>query len=216
MDKKKIKNEIKVGTMVIASIVVLLVLFYKMGNFDFTKETYGIDVLFDFTGGIAENAPVRVLGVEVGKVEKIDLKYGDETKVLISLSLDESTELKIDAKAYVSSLGLMGEKHIELIPGSAKAPLLERGSTIIGEDPFQMETFARKSEEIMEKLSKALTDIRSLTTNVDGMVTENRDGVNKILSNVEATTKNLKELSADLKSNPWKLITKPKDWKKRM
>jgi len=216
MDRKKMKNEVKVGMMVIASIAVLLVLFYKMGNFDFAKKTYSVDVLFDFAGGIAKNAPVRVLGVEVGKVDSIDLKYDDETKVLISLSLDETTELKIDAKAYVSSLGLMGEKYIELIPGSAKAPLLEHDSTIIGEDPFQMETFTKKSDEIMEKLSKALTDIRSLTTNVDGMVTENREGVNSILKNVEVTTANLKELSTDLKSNPWKLITKPRDWKKKM
>lgn len=213
---KNLTSEIKVGTMVIVSILVLAILFYKMGNFDFTKKSYQVKVLFNFAGGIARNAPVRLLGVEIGKVDRIDLQYGDETKVLLTLSLDQATKLRADAMAYVSALGLMGEKYIELNPGSNDAPLLQPGSTITGEDPFQMETFTKKGEEIMEKLSKALTDIRSLTTNVDGMVADNRDEIHEILSNVEATTKNLKGLSADLKKNPWKLITKPKDWKKRM
>ncbi len=214
--KKNLTNEIKVGIMVVASLLVLLILFYKMGNFDFTKKGYRVGVLFNFAGGIAKNAPVRLLGVEVGKVEGIDLQYADETEVLLTLWIDQATKLRMDAKAYVSALGLMGEKYIELNPGSSKVPLLQPGSTIVGEDPFQMETFTQRSSEIMEKLSKALTDIRSLTTNVDGMVTENRDGVQKILQNVEETTQNLKDLSGDLKKNPWKIITKPRDWKKKM
>lgn len=213
---KNVTNEIKVGVMVIASVIVLLVLFYKMGNFDFTKEGYQVNVSFGFAGGIAKNAPVRLLGVEVGKVEKIDLQYGEETKVLLTLWLDEAAQLKMDAKAHVSSLGLMGEKYIELNPGSAKTPPLQPGSVIVGEDPFQMETFTKSSGEIIEKLSKALTDIRSLTTNVDGMVTDNRDEIQKILVNVECTTDNLKELSGDLKRNPWKILTKPRDWRERM
>ncbi len=214
--KKTMKNEFKVGGTVVLSILILLTLFFKMGKFDFGKKSYSVDVQFSFAGGIAENAPVRVLGVEVGRIEKVALRYDDDTKVFITLSLDESTKLKTDALAHVSSLGLMGEKYIEMEPGSAGAPLLQPGSTLVGVDPFQMETVTEKAEEIMTKLSKALTDINSLTTNVDGMVAENRDEISEILSNVEATTSNLKEMSMDLKANPWKVITKPRDWKKRM
>jgi len=213
---KNITNEIKVGIAVVVSLLLLLTLFYKMGNFDFTKKGYSVNVLFNFAGGISKNAPVRLLGVEVGKIEAIELQYDEETKVLVKLHIDENTELRMDAKAYVSALGLMGEKYIELNPGTGSAPLLEAGSIIIGQDPFQMESITEKSEEIMENLSKALTDIRSLTTNVDGMVTENRDEVQKILENVETTSSNLKELSEDIKKHPWKVLTKPPNWKKKM
>lgn len=217
MDKsKKITNEIKVGVMVVASILILLILFYKMGNFDFTKKGYSVYAVFSFAGGIAKNAPVRILGVEVGKVENIGLQYGEETKVLLTLWLDESAKLRMDAKAHVSALGLMGEKYIEVEPGSANAPLLQAGSTIIGADPFQMDRFTRKSEEIMENLNKTLTNVRSLTTNVDGMVTENREEIEETLRNVKETSQNLKELSADLKRNPWKVLNRPPDWKKKM
>lgn len=214
--KKEITSEIKVGALAIAALMILIIIFFRMGNFDFTKKGYNIKVLFNFASGIMKNAPVRLLGVEVGRVEGIDIQYNDETKIILTLRLGESTKLRMDAKAYVSALGLMGEKYIELKPGSNKAPLLQPGSTIVGEDPFQMESFTRKSEEIMEKLSKALTDVRSLTTNMDGMVTENRDQVQKILENVEETTASLKALSGDLKNNPWKIMTKPRDWKKKM
>lgn len=214
--KKNLTNEIKVGIMIVASILILFILFFKMGNFDFTKKGYNIKVLFNFAGGIAKNAPVRLLGVEIGKVENIDLQYDDETKVLLTLWLGESAELKMDSRAYVSALGLMGEKYIEINPGSKNAPPLQPGSTIVGEDPFQMETFTKRGEEIMSKLSSALTDIQSLAANVDGMVMENQDEVQEILRNVEETTANLKDLSSDLRENPWKIITKPRDWKKKM
>ena len=213
---KNIPKEVKVGIVIVASALILLVLLFKMGKFDFTKKGYKVNVLFNFASGISENAPVRVLGVEVGKVEEITLRYDEETKVLLVLWLEESARIKMDAKAYISSLGLMGQKYIELNPGSAEAPLLQPGSIITGEDPFQMETFTKKGEDLIEKLGKALTDVRSLTTNVDGMVTENRDEVNKIMGNIEETTANLKELSEDIKKNPWKIITKPRDWKDRM
>jgi len=207
--KKTVTNQIKVGMVVVISIGILLGLFFKMGNFDFTKKGYNINVVFNFAGGIATNAPVRLLGVEVGQVEEISIQYGEETKVLIKLWLDDSTKLTEDAIAYVSALGLMGEKYIEIKPGSNKAPILMPDSTIAGEDPFQIEAFTEKGEKLLDDLAVALKGI-------NGIVDENQDELKSIMENVEVTTANLKELSGDLKKNPWKILTKPRDWKEKL
>ena len=216
--KKELTKEIKVGMMVVVAILILLAFFFKMGKFDFSKKGYEIKAVFDFASGITKNAMVRVLGVEVGKVEKVDLEFGEQTKVLLTLWVDQSAKLKADSKAIITTSGLMGGSHIELYPGSNSAPLLEPGTTIPGEDPLHdlMQTFTEKGETLVKELEAALINITSLTGNVNSMVTENRDEINKILQNVEVTTENLKELSTDLKQNPWKIITKPKDWKSKM
>jgi phospholipid/cholesterol/gamma-HCH transport system substrate-binding protein len=216
--KKELTKEIKVGMMVVAAILILLIFFFKMGKFDFSKKGYEVKAIFDFASGITKNATVRVLGIEVGKVEKVDLEFGEQTKVILTLWVDQSTRLKADSKAIITTSGLMGGSHVELYPGTKDAPPLEPGTILEGQDPLHnlMQTFTEKGESLVKELEVALTNITSLTGNVDGMVTENRDEVNKILQNVEVTTENLKELSTDLKRNPWKIITKPKDWKSKM
>jgi len=216
--KNELTKEIKVGIVVSISILILLGFFYKMGKFDFSKEGYEIKAVFDFASGITKNAPVRVLGVEVGKVEEVELQFGEHPQVLLTLWVDESTKLKSDAKAIITASGLMGGSHIELYPGSSSSSMLEPGMTIPGQDPMHsfMETFSAKGETLVKELEATLINIRSLSSNIDSMVTENKDEINGILKNVEVTTENLKELSTDLKSNPWKIITKPSDWKSRM
>ena len=213
---KNITNEFKVGLMVVLSLLIFSVLIFKLGAFDFTKKGYMVSVLFNFASGLTENAPVRLAGVEVGKVEEIKLIYGDETKVKMSVWLDADTELRADCRANIATLGLMGEKYIEINPGSQNAPLLEPDSTIVGEDPFQMEAFAKKSENIAGNLDEAITDIKKLANSVNDLVVENREEIDGIMENLEVTSVNLKDLSEDIKRHPWKVITKPPGWKKMM
>jgi phospholipid/cholesterol/gamma-HCH transport system substrate-binding protein len=216
--KKELTKEIKVGMVAAAAMLVLAMFFFKMGKFDFSNEGYKINAKFDFASGIEKNAPVRMLGVEVGKVESVRLEYGEDASVMLGMWINSTARLKTDAKAYVAASGLMGGNHIEIYPGTVAAAVIEPGSTITGRDPFHdiMQSFTDKGENLMKELEASLTNIKNLTTNVDGMLAENRDEVKNILENVEVTTENLKELSSDLKSNPWKIITKPRDWKEKM
>ncbi|MEE8360460.1 MAG: MlaD family protein [Candidatus Omnitrophota bacterium] len=216
--KTELTKEIKVGMVVFIAILILIGFFYRMGKFDFSKKGYELKAVFDFASGITKNAPVRVLGVEVGKVEDVELQFGEHPQVVLTLWVDESTRLKSDAKAIITATGLMGGSHIELYPGSSGSTMLESGVTIPGQDPMHsfMEAFSAKGETLIKELGETLTNIKSLSENVNNMVIENKDEINSIMQNVEVTTENLKELSTDLKSNPWKIITKPKDWKSRM
>lgn len=213
---KKMTNEFKVGLMVVLSVLTLVVIVFKTGDFDFAKKGYRIKAQFNFAGGITKNAPVRLAGVEVGKVEDIKLSFGDTTKVVTTLWLNENTRVRADSRAYISSLGLMGEKYIEINPGSKNAPFLEADSTIVGEDPFQMEWFAKKGEDIADNLEVAIKDIKTLASNVNDMVVENREEIDSIMANIEVTTENLKQLSEDIKRHPWKIVTKPPGWKKML
>ncbi len=216
--KTELTKEIKVGMVVIIAILILIGFFYRMGKFDFAKKGYELKAVFDFASGITKNAPVRVLGVEVGKVEDVDLQFGEHPQVILTLWVDESTRLKSDAKAVITATGLMGGSHIELYPGSSSSTMLESGVTIPGYDPMHsfMEMFTAKGETLVKELEATLSNLKSLSANIDNIVIENKDEINNILQNVEVTTGNLKELSTDLKSNPWKIITKPRDWKSKM
>lgn len=210
MAKKNISNEMKVGILVIISSIIFMGFLYKTGGISFKREGYEIDVVFHVVAGVQKNAPVRLAGVEIGKVEDISLSYESGTNVVVTLSLEKGTKLKKDSKAYITALGLMGEKYIEVTAGSTDAPDLQPGETIEGQDPLDFDALARKGENIAETLEETLHNIKQLAKNSNLVVTDNKEKIDAIFENLEATTQNFKEFSEDVKRNPWKLMSKGK------
>ena len=72
-------------------------------------------------------APVRLSGLPVGHVFALD--FGDNFLVKVTLSFDKKLELPIDSSASIETDGILGPKHIELIPG-ADEELLESGNDL--------------------------------------------------------------------------------------
>jgi len=210
MAKRNITNEMKVGILTIACIVILIGFLYKTGSFNFKKEGYEVKAVFNVVAGVQQNAPVRLAGVEIGQVDNIQLSYGKGTKVEVTLWLQQNARLKQDSKAYITALGLMGEKYIEVTSGSEEAPYLEAGGAITGEDPLEFDALARKGETIAEALGETLANIKTLAQNSNLVITDNKEKIDAIFENLEATTANFKEFSEDVKQNPWKLMSKGK------
>jgi len=207
----RISNELKTGLMVIVCFAVLLWLVVKTGDVSFNqKKGYEIKIRFNFASGIEENAPVRLTGVEVGKVKKIELEYLPQTKALLTVWIDEKAKVRKDSQVYINTLGLMGEKYIEITSGES-SEFLKNGDELVGEDPFQMEKLLKKGEAIAQKIEETLTDVRTLAQNANGIISDNKAGINRIVGNLEETSKNFTEFSDDIKRHPWKLLMKGKE-----
>jgi phospholipid/cholesterol/gamma-HCH transport system substrate-binding protein len=212
---KLFTNEFKTGLMVVVCLAILMTFTVSVGKMSiFTKE-YDIKALFNKVAGVEKDAPVRLNGVEVGKVGDVALLYKDgQTKVLLTLTLNESAKLREGAKAYVTTLGLMGEKYIELTAGSEGLTYIKAGTIIPGEDPMQMEEMTDLAKRIGQQIELTLVDIRSLTKHLDEAVSGNRQNIDDIMGNLKRTTSNFEEFSDDIKRNPWKLLIKEKEKEK--
>ena len=210
MAKRNMSNEMKVGVLVVVCIAVLLGLLYKTGSFNFKKEGYNVKAQFSIVAGVQRNAPVRLAGVEIGKVQDVQLAYDKGANVIVTLWLQNNAKLKTDSKALITALGLMGEKYIEVTAGSEDAPYLKPGEMIMGEDPLQFDSLAKKGEVIAKNLDETLSSIQDLAKNTNLVVTDNKQKIGNIFDNLEATTQNMKEFTEDIKRNPWKLMSKGK------
>ena len=210
---KVITNEIKTGMMVIGCLLILAVLTISVGKIGFLQKQYTIDAIFNKVAGVESDAPVRLSGVEIGKVESLKLLYKKEgeTKVLLTLLLDQNAKLREGAVANVTTLGLMGEKYIELTPGNKGASFIKPGATIPGKDHVQMEEMIDIAKTIADEVQITLRDISSLTKHLDEAVVDNRSNLDSIIDNLKRTTANFEEFSDDIKRNPWKLMIKGKE-----
>ena len=207
----KISNEVKTGIFVVVCVAVFGMTAVKVGNFTWTKKGYTLKTVFHFTGGVKKHAPVCLSGVEVGEVKGIHLLYGDETLVELELWLQDGVKIRLDSKALAATFGLMGEKYIEIKPGTATSEYAKEGQSIHGEDPFRMEELVEIGKKVAGDISKTTNDIGSVARHVDEIIVENHPKINDMLDNFDETSENFREFSDDVKYHPWKVLLKGRE-----
>jgi phospholipid/cholesterol/gamma-HCH transport system substrate-binding protein len=208
------KTEVKTGTFVLVAVIVLLFLLFMIGAFRTTAGTYPVKVYYDFISGLEAGAPVRFAGAEVGKVEKIEILPSDhESNIQVTISVKDKVSLREDSHAYIDTLGLMGEKYVELTPGTTNTEILKRGAAIQGKDPLAMHTLYDRGMDIANKLDTTLVEMEGLFQNANSVIEDNRSEIDTVIQNLKDISEEAKVLAADLKANPWKLFWKTKEKK---
>ena len=207
----KMSNETKTGLFVLICLAALGGLLIKVGNFNLFKKGYTIKSHFHFTGGVKKNSPVRLSGVDVGEVKTIRMIYGDDTQVEMDLWLDEGTQVRLDSHAYVTTLGLMGEKYIEIKSGTPAAGIAKAGDSIPGDDPVRLEELIQIGTKVAGDVGQMAKDISKVANHVDGAIQDNRSKLDHIFDNLEDTSENFNDFSQNLKFHPWKVLAKGKE-----
>jgi ABC-type transporter Mla subunit MlaD len=154
-------------------------------------------VTFDEVAGLQKKAPVMLNGLEVGKVEDITVNYNnDQTKVVLKLWLDKNAKVRDNALVSIKTLGLMGEKYIQIASHKGGA-FVKPDSVLEGKPYLDLDAMMEQAQGISEE-AKKLTELLNATAE------DNKDSITAIVKNFE-------ELSADIRKHPWKLLYKTKD-----
>jgi phospholipid/cholesterol/gamma-HCH transport system substrate-binding protein len=125
--------EISVGFLMILGAVALMFLALKVSGLSrvglMDKGAYKVTALFTNVGKLNVRSPVKIAGVEIGRVLSIDL---DRTtyQAFVTLQINGSVNnLPLNSSASISSSGLLGDNFVELIPGFDTENLID-GSKI--------------------------------------------------------------------------------------
>jgi phospholipid/cholesterol/gamma-HCH transport system substrate-binding protein len=107
---------------------------------------------FDNSNGIFVGDEVRIVGVPVGKIDKIEPQ---PLQVKISFWLDDQYKVPADAKAVILSPSLVTSRAIQLTPAYTSGPVMA-DNTVIGRDrtavPVEFDDFRQQ----LQKLNDAL------------------------------------------------------------
>ena len=147
-------------------------------------------------------------GHEVGKVERIEVLRGEDRPILLTIRVSGDIQLRKDSESFINTLGLMGEKFVELTPGSNQQPLLPPGSVIDGTDPIPMYLLIQKADLLADRMEEMTESLNPLMKRLDGLMEGHQEEVSKIITNIDETTANLRDMTHDLKFRPWRLLRK--------
>jgi phospholipid/cholesterol/gamma-HCH transport system substrate-binding protein len=128
-----LNSETKVGILVFVCAIFMFITSIFLGSLTlFRHHGYAINVTYDTVGGLKDKAAVMFAeGVSIGSVESI-IMSGEKAKV--ALLIRDDVKLRRDAEFRITTVGLMGEKYINVSGGSADAAYIEPGETIIGRE----------------------------------------------------------------------------------
>lgn len=128
--------ELLVGLFILAGIIAVFVLAFKVSGFSkySARNTYHVNAIFDDIGDLKVRAPVTIAGVRVGEVDGISVD-NKTFKAKVGLRIDKrQNQLPQDTTAKILTAGLIGANYIELIPGYEQ-DYLKNGYEIVDTQP---------------------------------------------------------------------------------
>ncbi len=200
----KAKLELKVGIFVFVGLVILVIFILSIGGFKTWSSGYRINFDFNFVNGVKVGAPVRFAGVDVGEVKRVKLEFipqENRTNVRLEAWIRKIIKIPTDSTVWVNTLGLLGEKYVEIIPGKNYANCLGVDGSLTGVDPLPIHQIFNNAESILRNLDDGIAKIR------------NKEGsLGKFIYD-DSVYNQLEALVTDVRKNPWKLFIKAKEKK---
>lgn len=217
---KGLQREFWVGALFMTVVVLLVIFGWLMGAIGPLQRHLKIFVLYNFAGGIEVGSPVRVSGVKVGKVSKIEFlpsaveSHNDSAslKITMDVSMNAAPIVREDSKFYVNMAGIIGEKYIEISPGTSISPTLHTGATVRGVDPPRIDQLLSQGYGVFGRITDFMDENEKTLSEFLGGMKELIGDANKILKgrerqkitglieNLNAVTGDLHEISSRLKN----------------
>jgi phospholipid/cholesterol/gamma-HCH transport system substrate-binding protein len=203
-------KELWVGLLVFISLGTLVAFFGFLGGIRPFGSVSKYSVYYQFAGGVEVGAPVRVSGVKVGKVEKIEFvsaspqKELEGTSVRLEISVEKEAQplIKMDSKFFINIAGIIGERYVEITPGESDSPQLEAGAKVRGMDPPRVDQLLSQGYgvfgRIQEFLEKNENNLQDLLSSLQSLMADTNTILKKLDKNkVSQLVDNLNEVSAN-------------------
>lgn len=217
------KVETKVGFLFVVTVALIAAFAWYLGVLNPFSDSYEVSLGYNFAGGIEVGSPVRVMGIKVGKVKSIDFDptmkspQGEEVKLKVKITINKKawSTVRKDSRFFINLAGVIGEKFVEVTPGSIGSPELSPGEFLRGEDPPRIDQLisqsyglAGKILEMVDRNEGSVTDtlekMNSLVTNLNKTLvllekTSKNQQFAKIITNVALLTEDMAALTSQLR-----------------
>jgi phospholipid/cholesterol/gamma-HCH transport system substrate-binding protein len=140
---KMLDSELLVGLLLLCGIAGLVYMSLHLGQIGFGKsDGYAVQAEFTNAGGLQDGALVELAGVNVGRVAAVQLTQ--DYRAHVTIHLKSTVVLKEDATAAIKSAGLIGERYVEILPGTAANQIAPGGYIRNTEPPVDMQEIIQK------------------------------------------------------------------------
>lgn len=195
---KKGEN-IKLGLFVSSATVLFMIGMYFIGDKqNMFSSTIEIHAIFNNVNGLQTGNNVRFSGINVGTIDNVEILDNEAVLVTMIIQKDVQRFIKKDALASIGTDGLMGNRLINIGPGSAESKSVVENDTLGVKHVVDLDLAYEKLESTNLNISKITQDIIDILQQIG----EGKGTIGSLISdstlalNIQATIANLHQASA--------------------
>lgn len=202
------KPETKLGIFTVLGLIVFGFSLYFLGGFSVTRS-YDLNIKFADVSGLPVNAPVKLSGVEVGKVKQIKIENGD---VIVVARINEGVAIHTGARFSVVMTGIIGSKYLKVEQGDTMLAVYKSGAYIDGVNELPMDAMITQTMSSIkefvdsvnnqgafgDQLNQTMTEVRQLSANLNQLVAAMKPYLTRSARNLDDLTERLDALLAGI------------------
>jgi phospholipid/cholesterol/gamma-HCH transport system substrate-binding protein len=219
------REQALVGMFVLIAVAVLFATVFTMSG-AVGHSTTKFHAYFPFAGGIEPGAIVRYAGgPKVGRVESVQLDPQNAERLDVIFSVQSDLPVKSDSSVRIMSMSPLGDNHVEILPGSPRAPRAVSGALLASQKyvdfnalTAQLDDLNPQAQALLRNLNDRASEVKETIARVNdllspqnranlaatlagtrGMIEENRPQVKTTLQNVNALTVKMQPLLEDFR-----------------
>ncbi|MDQ3050461.1 MAG: MlaD family protein [Bacteroidota bacterium] len=162
--KKNTPNNIRLGLFISIGTLVLVISLYLIGSKkNLFSNTIDMHAQFYNVNGLTAGNNVRYAGIDIGTVDKVSIENDSSVTVYMKIEKKNSKYIRKNSIASVGTDGLMGNKLVNINPGSGAAPMVEDGDLLQSLKPVENDEMVRTLNQTNENLAAITGDLRKFT-----------------------------------------------------
>jgi len=203
-------SQLKVGVIVLISTIVLVTLLFLMtssAGLGVLSHKLTVTTYFENSAGLKTGAAVDLEGVTIGTVKSVTIDNSPErkltpVKVVKKLNEKNSSSLKKDSKASLSTVGVLGDTVVDINSQFAAGPPLQDGDELKTTETPSLTDVVKASQGTIESLNVILAKMNVIVDNLQsgkgsvGQLINNPDLYNKADKTVDELLTLEKNLNA--------------------
>ena len=168
MKRQLVWSKLKAGLVITGSLLLLIFTVFLAGGIEniFSPKTELKAQLHDVRG-LRKGAPVWVSGIEIGFVRDIQLHPVSGTLVTLAVRKTALDYVHKDSEASVMTMGLLGDKYLELSSGTQEAGHIQAGDVITGSAQAEFNDVMSSSAESIHRMIDVIDKLDSIITKID-------------------------------------------------
>jgi phospholipid/cholesterol/gamma-HCH transport system substrate-binding protein len=169
-DERPYVLQLRIGAFILVSLAVFFAIIYLLGaRARYFESKYELVAEFSEVAGLIEGATVRLAGVQIGRVTDVVLspRPGGRVRVTMSVAKRFHERIRQDSQARIATQGLLGDKIVDITPGSSGAPPLPPGAILASQDPQEMSRMFAEGASTLRAVSELASTLRAAAERLD-------------------------------------------------
>lgn len=182
-------REFKVGILFIGAISLLVYFVLRTDDRPFgMSKGYQLLTTVQSAEGVIQGSAVEIAGVQIGSVRKIELT--PDGKATIELEIDPKFKLPSDTKIALKTRGMLGDRYVQIIPGTSETLLQAGGEITQFEKGMDIDALTARADTISKDIEAITAEMKSILTS-----DENKASIETILKNSASLSGDLSKLT---------------------